>query len=178
VRVLSAASVANIREPSCPEPDVHILLPTLPALRTIVERFNKLDASRITVAANMRGEFKMRLEGNDAVKVESLWTGLTNPTLDPQQVPGGIENHPSTTREKGRFAGVRLDGREWGRVLKVGGISRKVVACFCEDHALVLYVYLTDDDEEHTAVLTVRPLWEIAARDGAYFSWVVLYEFF
>lgn len=26
---------------------------------------------------------------------------------------------------------------------------------FCEGHALVLYVYLTDMDEDHSAVLTV-----------------------
>ncbi|PWW80482.1 Hus1-like protein [Tuber magnatum] len=154
VRVLSAASVANIKEPTCPEPDVHIILPSLYSLRSVVERFNKLDASRIAIAANMNGEFKMRLDGNDAVKVESVWTGLMNPLLDPEQVPGGVENHPSTTREKSEFAWVRVDGKEWGRVLKVGGISRRVVACFCEDHALVLYVYLTDQEDEDSAVLT------------------------
>lgn len=97
----------------------------------------------------------MRLDGNDAVKVETVWSGLTNATLDPEQVPGGVENHPSTTREKDKFAGVRLDGKGWGRVLKVGGISKKVVACFCEDHALVLYVYLTEEDETYSAVVTV-----------------------
>lgn len=31
-----------------------------------------------------------------------------------------------------------------------------VVVGFCEGHALVLYVYLTDMDEDHSAVLTVR----------------------
>jgi HUS1 checkpoint protein len=160
VRVLSAASVANIREPSCPEPDVHILLPPLAVLRTITERFNKLSAaeeggSKIELSANMRGEFKMRLDGNDAVKVESLWRGLANPELDPEQVPGGVENHPSTKREKGKFAGVRVDGKEWARVLKIGGISRRVVACICEGHALILYVYLTEEDEDYTAILTV-----------------------
>jgi len=128
------------------------MLPALHSLRSVVERFNKLDASRIAIAANMNGEFKMRLDGNDAVKVESVWTRLMNPLLDPDQVPGGVENHPSTTREKSAFAWVRVDGKEWGRVLKVGGISKRVVACFCEDHALVLYVYLTDED---SAVLTV-----------------------
>ncbi|KAG0640212.1 checkpoint protein Hus1/Mec3 [Tuber brumale] len=154
VRVLSPASVANIREPTCPEPDVHIILPSLQSLRSVVERFNKLDASKIAIAANMNGEFKMRLDGNDAVKVESVWTGLMNPLLDPEHVPGGVENHPSATREKSAFAWVRVDGKEWGRVLKVGGISRRVVACFCEDHALVLYVYLTDEEDESSTVST------------------------
>ncbi|KAI5806626.1 checkpoint protein Hus1/Mec3 [Peziza echinospora] len=162
VRVLSAASVANICEPTCPEPDVHIILPSLSQLRAISERFNRIalsqasgsrDNHKLLLSANMQGEFKMRLD-TDAVNVESLFRGLMNPELDPSQIEGGLENHPSTRREKEDFAEVRVEGKEWVKLLKVYSISKRVIACFCENHALVLYVYLTDVEEDHSAVLT------------------------
>lgn len=184
VQVLSASNVADLVEPTCPEPDVHIILPPLSQLRAISERFNRLtqassssssgaDTHRLLLSANMQGEFKMRIE-TDAVKVESLFRNLVNPELDPMQVEGGIENHPSTRRDRAEFAEVRVEGKEWVRLLKVYSIAKRVIACeycinlqfecgfnayellgFCEGHALVLYVYLTEMDEDHSAVLTV-----------------------
>lgn len=65
------------------------------------------------------------------------------------------------------MAEVVVDGREWVKILRVCSISKRVIACFCEGLALVLYVYLTDgesgaggDDEDEDgggreAVLTV-----------------------
>ncbi|KAF8476240.1 checkpoint clamp complex protein Hus1 [Kalaharituber pfeilii] len=162
VRVLSASSVQDIIEPTCPEPDVHIILPPLSQLRAISERFNRLtqpsgpsasDGHRLLLSANMQGEFKMRIE-TDTVKVESLFKGLVNPELDPAQIEGGLENHPSTRRDRAEFAEVRVEGKEWVRLLKVYSISKRVIACICENHALVLYVYLTDMDDDHSAVLT------------------------
>ena len=82
----------------------------------------------------MQGEFKMRIE-TDAVKVESLFTNLVNPELDPMQIEGGIENHPSTRRDKAEFAEVRVEGKEWVRLLKIYSIAKRVIAC--EYRALV-----------------------------------------
>ncbi|KAF8457249.1 checkpoint protein Hus1/Mec3 [Terfezia claveryi] len=160
VKVLSASNVVDLVEPTCPEPDVHIILPPLSQLRAISERFNRLtgsssvsDSHRLLLSANMQGEFKMQIE-TDVVKVESLFRGLVNPELDPMQIEGGIENHPSTRRDRAEFAEVRVEGKEWVRLLKVYSIAKRVIACFCVGHALVLYVYLTDIDEDHSAVLT------------------------
>lgn len=136
VRVLSGASVDGIREPMCPEPDVHVILPPLAHIRSVTERFNKLslgssssrvsngsDASRLILSANMAGQFKMRLV-NDAVKVESLWKGLNNPNMDLEQAPQSTGDRPQD-----EFAKVTVDGKEWGKVLKVGGLAKKVIAC-------------------------------------------------
>lgn len=71
----------------------------------------------------MAGQFKMRL-ANDAVKVESLWKGLNNPNMSVDQVPDSTEERPQD-----EFAKVTVDGREWGKVLKVGGLAKKVIAC-------------------------------------------------
>lgn len=143
VRVLSSASVEGIREPMCPEPEVHVVLPPLAHIRSVTERLNKLsskpfsshvtnggEGSRLILSANMAGQFKMRF-ANDVVKVESLWKGLNNPNTSADQIPGTGE------RPQDEFAKVTVDGRDWGKVLKVGGLAKKVIACrffldFCQ----------------------------------------------
>lgn len=71
----------------------------------------------------MAGQFKMRLV-NDAVKVESLWKGLNNPNMDLDQALQSTGDRPQD-----EFAKVTVDGKEWGKVLKVGGLAKKVIAC-------------------------------------------------
>ena len=71
------------------------------------------------------------------------------------------------------WATVRIDGRDWGKVMSVGRLSGRVIACtlllmvderseltnfpgFCDDHALILYVFLSNDEESNdSSVLTV-----------------------
>ncbi|KAI9813834.1 MAG: hypothetical protein M1827_003624 [Pycnora praestabilis] len=155
VRVLNAATVEGLHEPRCREPDVHILLPSLLQIKSISERFTKLASTasssgssataslvpsantpgpRLEMAANMHGKLRLGIK-TDALNISSVWTGLSNPELDPSQVEGGeegIREHPSTRmKEKGEdgWAAVRIDGRDWGRVLSVGRLGGKVVAC-------------------------------------------------
>jgi len=82
----------------------------------------------------MHGSLKLSI-ATDSLNISSLWTGLTNPLLNPSQVEGGINgirNHPT---EKLKAAGpdawatVRIDGRDWGRVLSVGRMGGRVIAC-------------------------------------------------
>ena len=211
VIVLAAATVASIHEPQCPQPDVHIMLPPLLQLKAISERFTKLalstssastrgraaDASssqsRLTLSANAHGVLRIGVE-TSALKIESKWEGLTNPELDPEQVEGGeegVRGHASTRMKEREgeeaWSVVRVEGRDWGRVLGVGRLGGRVIACesqgcvpitggnergcvpsictenprlipsfagFCHEHALILYVYLSNDDME--SVLTVR----------------------
>lgn len=73
-----------------------------------------------------------------SLKIESKWEGLQNPELDPGVVEGGEEGvrEHASTRMKGVPAGdesgwarVRVEGRDWGRVLGVGRLGGRVVAC-------------------------------------------------
>ncbi|KAI9711910.1 MAG: hypothetical protein M1812_007064 [Candelaria pacifica] len=185
IRVLSAANVEGIHEPKCNDPDVHILLPSLLQLKNISERFTKLASTadrsasatsgvglvasantpspRLELAATMHGTLRLSI-ATDALNISSVWTDLSNPELDPSQVVGGEEGlreHPSTimkARDSGSedaWAKVRIDGRDWGRVLSVGRLGGRVIACFCHEHALILYVYLpNDDDGADESVLT------------------------
>ncbi|KAK7730147.1 Checkpoint protein hus1 [Botryosphaeria dothidea] len=179
VRVLNPSNVEGIHEPRCREPDVHILLPPLLQLKSISDRFTKLALAakangagggatgpRLEMAANMHGCLKLSIR-TDAMNISSVWTGLSNPELDPSQVEGGeegIRHHPSTRMKKlgsadGRsdegWATVRIDGRDWSKVMSVGRLGGRVIACFCHEHALILYVYLpNDEDGREDSVLT------------------------
>lgn len=153
VRVLAPDTVAGLHEPQCREPDVHIILPPLIQLKSISDRFTKLaladtksgtsstaPRTRLEVAANMHGCLKISIK-TDAMSIASVWTDLTNPELDPSQVAGGqngIANHPSTRmkqlgtadgRSEQGWASVRIDGRDWGKVMSVGRLGGRVIAC-------------------------------------------------
>lgn len=185
IRVLAPASVEGLHEPRCRDPDVHIALPNLMQLKSISDRFTKLALStksaarsgfasaasgpKLELSGNMHGCLRLSLK-TDSMNISSLWTGLENPELDPAQVVGGeagLANHPTTKMkalgdatglsEEG-WATVRVEGKDWGRVLSVGRLGGRVIACFCDDHALILYVYLNDDENEPgggDSVLTV-----------------------
>jgi HUS1 checkpoint protein len=173
VRVLAPASIEGLHEPQCRDPDVHLTLPNLLQLKGISDRFTRLAATskptrntgfnsagsgpKLELSGNMHGCLRLTLQ-TDTMKISSLWTGLENPELDPSQIPEGEEGvaaHPTTRMkalgdatgqsEEG-WATVRVEGRDWGRVLSVGRLGGKVIACFCDEHALVLYVYVNSDE--------------------------------
>ncbi|KAL2195026.1 checkpoint protein hus1 [Corynascus similis CBS 632.67] len=169
VRVLHPDTVETIMQPKVREPDVHIQLPPLLQLKAISDRFTKLALTasssahttrggggsssnnnpKLTLSANMHGSLRLRLAA-DTLDITSVWHGLENPELDPAQLAVPLDEHPSTRfREAGpdRWASVRVDGRDWSRVLSVGRLEGRVIACFADDHALILYVYVPHADD-------------------------------
>ncbi|KAI9049568.1 hypothetical protein LZ554_006595 [Drepanopeziza brunnea f. sp. 'monogermtubi'] len=162
IRVLTADSVEGIHEPRVRESDAHIILPSLIQLKAISDRFTKLAmatasgarasnaAPKLELAANMHGSLKLSI-ATDALNISSVWTGLNNPELDPRQVEDGanLEDHPSMKLKAAgpdAWSTVRIDGRDWGKVLSVGRLGGRVIACFSDEHALILYVYLSNYD--------------------------------
>ncbi|PQE08928.1 hypothetical protein CJF32_00002673 [Rutstroemia sp. NJR-2017a WRK4] len=164
IRILTADSVEGIHEPRVREPDAHIMLPSLIQLKAISDRFTKLAMAttvggtrsvssipKLELSANMHGSLKLSIR-TDALNIESVWTGLTNPELDPGQLEDGedgVENHPATRLKAAgpdAWSTVRIDGRDWGKVLSVGRLGGRVIACFVDDHAMILYVYLDNYD--------------------------------
>jgi HUS1 checkpoint protein len=167
VRVLAPSSVDGLHEPRCRDPDVHIVLPNLMQLKSISDRFTRLALStksggksgaasgpKLELSGNMHGCLRLSLN-TDSLRISSLWTNLENPELDPNQVAEGLDHHPSTRmKELGDSTGqsdegwatVRVEGRDWGRVLSVGRLGGRVIACFCHEHALILYVFIGGDE--------------------------------
>jgi HUS1 checkpoint protein len=167
VRVLHPETVETIMQPKVREPDVHIQLPPLLQLKAISDRFTKLaltganpaKAPKLELSANMHGSLRLRI-ATETTDICSVWSDLENPELDPAQLELPVEEHPSTKfREEGpdRWATVRVDGKDWSRVLSVGRLEGRVIACFADDHALILYVYVShyDDATADDSVVTV-----------------------
>ncbi|RDA88262.1 hypothetical protein CP532_0347 [Ophiocordyceps camponoti-leonardi (nom. inval.)] len=166
VRVLHPETVEMIMQPKIREPDVHIQLPPLLQLKAISDRFTKLASAssaaakspKLELSANMHGSLRLRI-ATDTTDICSLWSGLENPELDPAQLDRPLGEHPSTKfRNDGpdRWATVRVDGKDWSRVLSVGRLDGRVIACFADDHALILYVYVPhfDDSSAEDCVVT------------------------
>lgn len=176
VRVLHPDTVETIMQPKVREPDVHIQLPPLLQLKAISDRFTKLASTtaaaatstgreragavpKLELSANMHGGLRLRI-ATEALNIESVWRGLDNPELDEAVIPGGIAAHPSTKfKEAGpeKWATVRVDGKDWSKVLSVGRLDGRVIACFADDHALILYAYVSQfaDATADDAVVTV-----------------------
>ena len=105
----------------------------------------RLDSPRVAIRGLLFFLPRLRLRlKTDAMDISSRWTGLSNPELDPTTVEGGeegIAQHPSTLmRTRGDpegisdegWAVVRLDGKDWGKVLGIGRVGGRVIACkFC-----------------------------------------------
>lgn len=120
---------------------------------------------RLELSATMHGSLRLSLT-TPALTISSTWRGLTNPELREDQFEdgaAGVAAHPSTLMRQipeddaQAWAPVRVDGRDWSRVLGVGRVGGRVIACFCRGHALVLYVYLSGEDgigEGDESVLT------------------------
>jgi HUS1 checkpoint protein len=155
IRLLHQSAVEGLHEPHCREPDVHIILPSLVQLKAISDRFTKLAVSnsksngagplssafgpKLEMSANMHGSLKLGI-ATDSLRISSVWTGLVNPPLDPNQMGDtDMDELPSERMrrlgaeangdEEAGWAKVRIDGKDWGRVLSVGRLSPKVVAC-------------------------------------------------
>lgn len=148
---------------------------------------------RLVLSATMHGHMRLSLR-TDALEIASTWSGLTNPELDPETVEGGEEGvamHPSTAMrarrvgrldeeggdgvgmgdedeegEESAWASVIVDGRDWGKVLGVGRLGGRVVACFVHRHALILYVYVAGDEGPggEESVLTVKFILRMECR--------------
>lgn len=178
VRVLHPEHVEMIMQPKVREPDVHIQLPPLMSLKAISDRFTKLAVAaragnaasgtnassssyspKLELAANMHGSLRLSLD-TDTLDIASQWDNLENPELDPAQLNCPLEEHPSTKfRDAGpeKWATVRVDGKDWSKVLSVGRLEGRVIACFADEHALILYVYVPqyDDVGAEDSVVTV-----------------------
>ena len=145
VKVLAMQVVEGLHEPRTQEPDVNIYLPSLQQVKSISERFTRLAlatksgsasgvAPRLELSANMHGSLKIALR-TDALSISSMWTGLVNPELDPANIEGGsqgIRDHPSTrmkTLGADHWARVRVDAKDFARVLSVGRLGARVIAC-------------------------------------------------
>jgi len=193
-------AVEGLHEPRTQEPDVHIYLPNLLQVKSISERFSRLalatkgssgtgPSPRLELSANMHGSFRIAIQ-TDALSIQSVWTGLSNPELDPGHYTEGsqeVREHPSNRmkelggsdgQNEAGFSKVRIDGKDWSRVLSVGRVAARVIACFVNDTGLILYVYPpAEEDGSEESCLTVGDIGNLIEDDLAN-VYAVLHQFF
>lgn len=172
VRVLYPESVETIMQPKTRDPDVNITFPHLLHLKALCDRFTRLASSSSSSSSSSRAGAKLELSANmfgslrlsvrtDGGTVSSEWTDLVTPELNPEQMSVPAEEHPTARfREAGpgRWASVRVDGKDLSHVLSVGRLEGRVIGSFIDDHALILYCYISHFDEATVAeesVMTV-----------------------
>ncbi|KAL4992850.1 checkpoint protein Hus1/Mec3 [Aspergillus falconensis] len=115
---------------------------------------------KLELSANMHGSLRLAI-ATDTLRISSVWSDLVNPALDPNQLSQSqVDQLPSERMralpgdDEAGWAKVRIDGRDWARVLSVGRLNPKVVACFIHETALVLYVYPPSGYDEEGSCLT------------------------
>ncbi|OSD01125.1 cell cycle checkpoint [Trametes coccinea BRFM310] len=135
IDVLRHSEVERLKEPLCPEPDVHILLPPLGKLRTVVERLRPLAADGVIFRANHSGELQLAVNTENA-RVEVGWGGLTNPAMSTQS------QDDSDAKDPKRMHGVLVSHKCLLKFLNSHVVSTTTIACICENHCVILYVYI------------------------------------
>jgi len=143
VRILKVSEVMGLKEPLCPEPDIHIILPPLAKMRTVVERMAKLSPI-IGFGAQDDGTLKVEI-ATDSVAVETTWRDCPLPHIT------GDEDQAD--KEKGVEGDIRpyhavlLSMRSLLRFLSSHLVSTTTIACICTGHCLILYVYIGEMDD-------------------------------
>jgi HUS1 checkpoint protein len=65
-----------------------------------------------------------------------------------------VDGHPSTRRPRNKFSSVKVDAKDWSNLLRVSQVAKNMLLCICEERALVVYVFISDDFGEEGPVLT------------------------
>lgn len=112
IEVMRPQDVARLKEPMCPEPEVsevastglyamnaslmddhlsdrmqvHILLPPLAKLRTVVERIRPLAGEVVAIRASSSGCLQISAQ-TESARVDVAWNGLTNPIMGTLVLP-------------------------------------------------------------------------------------------
>ncbi|WVF66361.1 hypothetical protein IAT40_001101 [Kwoniella sp. CBS 6097] len=140
VKILSPKRQQELQEPLCPQPDIHVVLPNLYELRNLVSRLSHV-ADDVKVSANHEGKLELSVNST-RVNLSTTWTDLGVPQSNAVQEDN---EEPPPPPEKMFSANVSIKG-----LLKfltshlVGGTA---IACICEDHCLIAYVYIGELNE-------------------------------
>ncbi|KAF8208928.1 checkpoint protein Hus1/Mec3 [Mycena galopus ATCC 62051] len=138
IEVMKPTDVANLKEPMCPEPDVHIILPPLQKLRPIVERLRPM-SDFLAVRANNNGRLQLSIR-TDTVNVDTEWKNCKN-TNKASSASQGPEPDP---RDPDEIFSVLVSTRSFFKFLNSHVVSTTTIACICQNHCMILYVYVGD----------------------------------
>ncbi|CAO1629287.1 unnamed protein product [Sympodiomycopsis kandeliae] len=138
IKVLRPAESARIKEPLCPDPDVHIFLPKLYKVRTVAERM-KAVSNHIYISANHQSEFRMSVEQPE-IQMETTWKKCGHPAIN-KTVQEQQQQQP---RDPAAHFRVKLDAKSLLKFLGSHIVESRTIACICSGHCAIFYVYVGD----------------------------------
>ncbi|KAJ3518174.1 hypothetical protein NLJ89_g8 [Agrocybe chaxingu] len=133
IEVMRPTDVEKLKEPLCPDPDLHILLPPLQKLRTIVERMRPL-SDVFAVRANNNKRLVLAIS-TESVRVETEWTDCRNTARD------GADDEIA---DPDKLFTVLISTRSFLKFLNSHVVSTTTIAAICQHHCVILYVYIGD----------------------------------
>jgi len=137
IEVFKPADADKLKEPMCPEPDVHIVLPPLSKIRTVTDHLRQL-SDVMGISANAAGHLKLFIE-TDTVKVVTEWTGCEGPP--------SIEKDDDEPRDPEAYASTLVPIKSFLKFLSSHAISSSTIACICHKCCLIMYVYIGEQGE-------------------------------
>jgi len=137
VKVLS--NIDDIKEPMCPDPDLHIVLPPLATVQTILSRLSKI-SSTIYISANLSGHMRLRAE-SDLANVQTEWSDLKHPNLQ-ESSSTPASSAANRERDPAQYYEVALDAKSLNKFLTSKVIASTAIASVCDGFCCVFYVYI------------------------------------
>ncbi|QRW18410.1 Hus1, required for S-M and DNA damage checkpoints-like protein [Rhizoctonia solani] len=134
ITVMKAVEIEQVKEPLCPPPDLHIILPPLKELRTIVEHMQRL-SDVLAISATPRGELVLAIQTDD-VRVSTTWENCQRPTVEGEAPNPDHENNPD--QKYGALVAVK----SLIKFLTCHMFSNSTVASICANFCVIMYVYI------------------------------------
>jgi len=134
VELLSAQQLSQYVEPTVGDPEVHIMMPPLKSVRSVVDRMKNV-SEHLIISANMGGDLSLIVEEN-MVKITTFYKNLEHPIIEGRTPP---PHNPNISAE------VKVDIKKFIRFLYCYQVMpQNVICCIVKDKAVVFHVLLQD----------------------------------
>jgi HUS1 checkpoint protein len=145
IDVMRPTESDKLHEPRCPDPEVHVLLPPLLKLRTIVERLRPL-SDVLALRANNSGILQLSIN-TDTVKLETQWVKCGNPSIAKHGIAQNDEDDDAEDisldkPDPDKMFCVLVSIRSFLKFLNSHVVSATTILCLCHNHCAILYVYI------------------------------------
>ncbi|GMK54198.1 hypothetical protein CspeluHIS016_0107840 [Cutaneotrichosporon spelunceum] len=149
VHIISSRRQKELTEPLCPPPDIHLVLPNLSELKTIVSRLGHL-AEDVSLAANHNGQLDLSVKAS-GVQMSTTWNNLRIPTT--------ADAEDTEPPPPDKMFSTTISIRGFQKFLTSHYVSGVAIACeyglsyhaeysgICEGHCVIAYVYIGEIDE-------------------------------
>jgi len=122
------------------------MLPPLAKMRAVVERMRNL-SDVIAVRANSSGRLQLSAS-TEVVNADITWTNCSHPRIaadGASQANGSDDDEQERERpDPNKLFSVLVHTRSFLKFLNAHTVSKTTIACICQGHCLILFVYIGD----------------------------------